>query len=84
MGNEQLVISANETLVLADDLGLRDEVDKKLLQAWSLVQNTYGEGDSFRRLSDDIQEAYMYTISDLLDSVRSAWRELERRRMANR
>jgi len=84
MGNEQLVISANETLVLADDLGLRDEVDKKLLQAWSLVQNTYGEGDSFRRLSDDIQDAYMYTISDLLDSVRSAWRELERRRMANR
>jgi hypothetical protein len=84
MGNEQLVISANETLVLADDLGLRDEVDKKLLQAWSLVQNTYGEGDSFLRLSDDIQDAYMYTISDLLDSVRSAWRELERRRMANR
>ena len=62
---------------------LADTIDQALLKVCSLICHTYGEsGNPFRNMCGDYQDAYLWTVSELIHDAKKAWDamvELERK-----
>jgi hypothetical protein len=55
-------------------LGLHDRIDELLTKATALSLVTYGEqGHTFRSLSGDMQDVYMWTLSDMISEIHDTW-----------
>ena len=64
-----------------DETDLRYLIGENLAKASALASNTFGgSGESFRNMSDTLQDNYMWTVSDLIEQAEKAWIELENRR----
>ena len=60
-------------LTQSSNFDLEDFISDRLVKANALIANTYGEsGDAFRNLNDDLQDTYLWTISDLLREANEA------------
>jgi len=67
-------------LTAASDLELRDFISERITKADALAAHTYGEsGDSFRNLTDALQDNYLWALADLLREVKQAQAELVER-----
>jgi hypothetical protein len=84
MGNEHVALNAAGKL---SDLGtlsvveLRDRIGEYVSKARALSMMTWADqGESFRNLSHDIQDEFMWALSGMLDEIKRAWDELEARK----
>jgi hypothetical protein len=69
---------ANTSIDLSSETSLRNQIDESLRKVEALVLNAYGEsGDGFRNLGEDIQDAYMDAIFELVHRAKNAWNELD-------
>jgi hypothetical protein len=56
-------------------LDLADRMDELLSKAMALSLVTYAEqGETFRRLSDDAQDVYMWALSDMIKDIEKTWK----------
>jgi len=54
----------------AKNSGARDALYESLKKAQAMAKVTYGEsGDGFRTMSTDLQDRFMWALSDLLDDA---------------
>ncbi|KRC11518.1 hypothetical protein ASE11_19110 [Hydrogenophaga sp. Root209] len=67
------------------DLDLRNVIDKNAAQLSALLANTYGEsGESFRNMSDEAQDAYMWACADMSNAILTSLDELSTRSLARK
>jgi hypothetical protein len=64
----------------ASKLELEDFIHERMLKAHALAANTYGaSGEGFRGMNDDLQDNYLWALSDMLREANEAQQELVRR-----
>jgi hypothetical protein len=84
MGNEHIALNAAGQLTdlyKLSDVELRDRIGEFVSKARALSMMTWADqGESFRNLSHDIQDEFMWALSGMLDEVKAAWDELGERK----
>ncbi len=53
-----------------------DDLHRNLIQAKALAAITWGSGENFREMSEDIQEAYMWALSGRLEAAERVLKRL--------
>lgn len=83
MGNEHIALNAAgklADLASLDIVDLRDRIGEYVSKARALSMMTWADqGESFRNLSHDIQDEFMWALSGMLDEIKAAWDELGER-----
>lgn len=57
---------------------LSDVIESNLSKVSALSAHTYGEGsgNGFRDMCDEYQDAYLWTMSEMIRSAKKAWDEM--------
>ncbi|NID06820.1 hypothetical protein HBF26_18180 [Luteibacter jiangsuensis] len=84
MGNEHIALNAAgklTDLASLEVVDLRDRIGEYVSKARALSMMTWADqGESFRNLSHDVRDEFMWALSGMLDEVKAAWDELGERK----